>query len=92
MRKLGSQWFNLNSLLRGPELLSGTYLALFLAQLQTDKYSIFVVVGDLPACEADRALLLNPARPPAGNTRPVAPATGQDYDDDDEQLKVIKYE
>ncbi|CAD7693308.1 unnamed protein product [Nyctereutes procyonoides] len=33
-RKLGKQWFNLNSLLMGPELTSDTYLALFLAQLQ----------------------------------------------------------
>ena len=34
VRKLGKQWFNLNSLLTGPELISDTYLALFLAQLQ----------------------------------------------------------
>lgn len=30
------QWFNLNSLLMGPELISDTYLALFLAQLQQE--------------------------------------------------------
>ena len=30
------QWFNLNSLLTGPELISDTYLALFLAQLQQE--------------------------------------------------------
>uniref|UniRef100_A0A8C5CGH7 ubiquitinyl hydrolase 1 n=1 Tax=Gadus morhua TaxID=8049 RepID=A0A8C5CGH7_GADMO len=30
IRKLGKQWFNLNSLLTGPELISDTYLALFL--------------------------------------------------------------
>uniref|UniRef100_A0A3B5A4U3 ubiquitinyl hydrolase 1 n=1 Tax=Stegastes partitus TaxID=144197 RepID=A0A3B5A4U3_9TELE len=29
-------WFNLNSLLTGPELISDTYLALFLAQLQQE--------------------------------------------------------
>ncbi|XP_014667729.1 PREDICTED: ataxin-3-like isoform X2 [Priapulus caudatus] len=34
VRKLGNQWFNLNSLLTGPELISNTYLALFLTQLQ----------------------------------------------------------
>ncbi|XP_051869169.1 ataxin-3 isoform X2 [Pristis pectinata] len=50
------QWFNLNSLLTGPELISDTYLALFLAQLQQEGYSIFVVRGDLPECEADELL------------------------------------
>uniref|UniRef100_A0A8C2UKK0 Ataxin-3 n=1 Tax=Chinchilla lanigera TaxID=34839 RepID=A0A8C2UKK0_CHILA len=35
-RKLGKQWFNLNSLLTGPELISDTHLALFLAQLQQE--------------------------------------------------------
>ncbi|XP_062902264.1 ataxin-3 isoform X2 [Mobula hypostoma] len=56
VRKLGNQWFNLNSLLTGPELISDTYLALFLAQLQQEGYSIFVVRGDLPECEADELL------------------------------------
>ncbi|XP_041428950.1 ataxin-3 isoform X2 [Xenopus laevis] len=56
VRKLGKQWFNLNSLLTGPELISDTYLALFLAQLQQEGYSIFVVKGDLPECEADQLL------------------------------------
>ncbi|XP_041254703.1 ataxin-3 isoform X2 [Onychostruthus taczanowskii] len=51
-----SYWFNLNSLLMGPELISDTYLALFLAQLQQEGYSIFVVKGDLPDCEADQLL------------------------------------
>ncbi|XP_045144052.1 ataxin-3 [Echinops telfairi] len=56
VRKLGKQWFNLNSLLTGPELISDTYLALFLAQLQQEGYSIFVVKGELPDCEADQLL------------------------------------
>ncbi|XP_053553523.1 ataxin-3 isoform X2 [Bombina bombina] len=56
VRKLGKQWFNLNSLLTGPELISDTYLALFLAQLQQEGYSIFVIKGDLPDCEADQLL------------------------------------
>ncbi|XP_042193896.1 ataxin-3 isoform X1 [Callorhinchus milii] len=56
VRKLGNQWFNLNSLLMGPELISDTYLALFLAQLQQEGYSIFVLRGDLPECEADELL------------------------------------
>ncbi|XP_028828134.1 ataxin-3 isoform X2 [Denticeps clupeoides] len=56
VRKLGQQWFNLNSLLTGPELISDTYLALFLAQLQQEGYSIFVIRGNLPDCEAEQIL------------------------------------
>ncbi|XP_026085090.1 ataxin-3 [Carassius auratus] len=56
VRKLGQQWFNLNSLLTGPELISDTYLALFLAQLQQEGYCIFVIRGSLPECEADQIL------------------------------------
>lgn len=36
IRKIGKQWFNLNSLLTRPELISDTYLSLFLAQLRND--------------------------------------------------------
>ncbi|XP_056281989.1 ataxin-3 isoform X1 [Pseudoliparis swirei] len=56
IRKLGQQWFNLNSLLTGPELISDTYLALFLAQLQQEGYSIFVIRGNLPECDAQQIL------------------------------------
>lgn len=61
VRRLGRQWFNLNSLLTGPELISDTYLAMFLAQLQQEGYSIFVVFGSFPECEADALLTLVPA-------------------------------
>ncbi|XP_786733.3 ataxin-3 isoform X1 [Strongylocentrotus purpuratus] len=61
IRKLGNQWFNLNSLLTGPELISDTYLSMFLAQLQKEGYSIFVIRGSLPECEADQLLRLIPA-------------------------------
>lgn len=63
IRRLGNQWFNLNSLLTRPELISDTYLILFLAQLQQEGYSIFVVFGNLPECEADELLKLRPAIP-----------------------------
>lgn len=63
VRRLGDQWFNLNSLLPRPELISDTYLSLFLAQLKNDGYSIFVVFGELPHCDADRLLKLKPAVP-----------------------------
>ena len=56
LRKIGQQWFNLNSLLSGPELISDTYLSLFLTQLEKDGYSIFVVNGILPESQADLAL------------------------------------
>lgn len=63
IRRLGNQWFNLNSLLNKPELISDTYLSLFLAQLKNEGYSIFVVFGELPECEADHLLRLSPAQP-----------------------------
>nr|XP_037852137.1 ataxin-3-like protein [Chlorocebus sabaeus] len=56
IRKFGKHWFNLNSLLAGPELISDTGLANFLTQLQQEAYSVFVVKGDLPDCEADQLL------------------------------------
>ncbi|XP_022095675.1 ataxin-3-like [Acanthaster planci] len=61
IRKLGQQWFNLNSLLTGPELISDMYLGMFLIQLQKEGYSIFVVRGPLPENEADQLLNLIPA-------------------------------
>lgn len=61
IRHIGNQWFNLNSLLTSPELLSETFLSLFLKQLQHEGYSIFVLSGDLPPCEADEVLKLVPA-------------------------------
>ncbi|KAL0588069.1 Ataxin-3-like protein [Plecturocebus cupreus] len=56
IRKFGKLWFNLDSLLEGPELISDTYLALFLSKLQKEGYSVFVVKGDMPDCEADQLL------------------------------------
>ena len=46
MRKIGRQYFNLNSLLSHPELLSSSYIHLFLAQLQQEGYSIFIITGN----------------------------------------------
>lgn len=63
IRKLGNQWFNLNSLLAKPELITETYLSLYLKQLQTEGYSIFVIMGRLPESEADQLLKLCPAKP-----------------------------
>ncbi|XP_046842333.1 ataxin-3-like [Xenia sp. Carnegie-2017] len=63
IRKLGLQWFNLNSVSSGPELVSETYLSLFLRQLQNDGYSIFIVRGEFPESESDQMLTLLPVDP-----------------------------
>ncbi|KOC67402.1 Ataxin-3, partial [Habropoda laboriosa] len=60
IRKIGRQWFNLNSVLNGPELISDTYLSMYLAQLLQEGYSIFIVIGTLPQCPADDILMRNP--------------------------------
>jgi hypothetical protein len=60
IRRLGSQWFNLNSLYTGPELISDTYLSLTLAQLQRDGYSIYLIMGVLPDCPAHQLLSVTP--------------------------------
>lgn len=74
VRKLGTQWFNLNSINTGPELISETYLALFLTQLQSEGYSIFIVIGPLPDCEADSVLKVAPVvqTSPARSARPLS--------------------
>uniref|UniRef100_A0A0A9WW70 ubiquitinyl hydrolase 1 n=2 Tax=Lygus hesperus TaxID=30085 RepID=A0A0A9WW70_LYGHE len=87
IRKLGNQWFNLNSLLSGPELVSTTYLSILLAQLQQEGYSIFIVLGGLPACPAHEALLATPAVPRA-KPRPQPQTRGSS--DDPELEKAIR--
>lgn len=73
IRKLGHQWFNLNSSLDGAQLISDTYLSMLLAQLLADsafgtillniffailECTIFAILGQLPHCEADELLKL----------------------------------
>ncbi|CAH8490953.1 unnamed protein product [Schistosoma turkestanicum] len=60
IRKLGQQWFNLNSILSKPKLISETYLAIYLAQLKEEGNSIFFITGTLPRCEADEILSICP--------------------------------
>ncbi|XP_011410500.1 PREDICTED: ataxin-3-like [Amphimedon queenslandica] len=64
VRKLGRQWFDLDSLKKSPLHITDTYLSLFLAQLRAEGYSIFVVTGILPTSEADQLLSLIPYEPP----------------------------
>ncbi|CAL1536912.1 unnamed protein product [Lymnaea stagnalis] len=91
VRKLGRQWFNLNSLLSGPELISDTYLSLFLTQLQQEGYCIFIVVGNLPECEADQLLRLMPAvqtvKPRLVNEKDADIDDGAEVDEDDKAFK-----
>jgi len=56
IRKIGTYWFNLNSILSKPQLISDTYLSVLLAQLQAEGYSIFIVNGELPKSPADMHL------------------------------------
>ncbi|VDQ17113.1 unnamed protein product [Trichobilharzia regenti] len=56
IRKIGSQWFNLNSMLPAPRLISETYLTTYLAQLKEEGNSIFFIIGTLPECEADQVI------------------------------------
>ncbi|KAH9285931.1 Ataxin-3 [Echinococcus granulosus] len=60
IRRLGHQWFDLNSLHSQPRLISNTYLSIYLAQLNSERYSIWFVTGHLPECEADQYLMLYP--------------------------------
>lgn len=81
IRRLGNQWFNLNSLLPMPELISNTHLSLILAQLRNDGYSIFVVFGQLPDCDADLVLRTRPVQ--SVNTRVIpVQKPSDDYDQD----------
>ncbi|KRX13899.1 Ataxin-3 [Trichinella nelsoni] len=53
VRKIGEHWYNLNSMLDGPELISQTYSELYLAQLQKEGCTILAVEGDLPINRGD---------------------------------------
>ncbi|KAI6173659.1 Ubiquitinyl hydrolase 1 [Aphelenchoides besseyi] len=53
IRKFHEQWYILNSLKDGPEEITDSYLSLYLRQLITEGYHIFLVTGFLPECQAD---------------------------------------
>jgi ataxin-3 len=63
IRRFGSQYFDLNSISTVPKLVSDTYLSLYLTQLERSGYSIFIIGGDLPHCQADDKLLNNTIDP-----------------------------
>uniref|UniRef100_A0A0N4ZRJ6 ubiquitinyl hydrolase 1 n=1 Tax=Parastrongyloides trichosuri TaxID=131310 RepID=A0A0N4ZRJ6_PARTI len=53
IRKFGNQFVVLNSVNNGPQVITNTYLSLYLSQMAFENYSIFIVDGVLPTCEAD---------------------------------------
>ncbi|XP_065221774.1 ataxin-3-like [Planococcus citri] len=90
IRKIGHQWFNLDSTIKKPRLLSETYLAVYLAQIRTEGYSIFIVFGELPPCEADEILKLTPVTEPSADQsrQSSIPCIDIDNDEDDENLQL----
>ena len=49
VRKIKNRWWNLNSTLEQPEVITEFYLTAFLSQLIGDGYSVFQAKGNLPA-------------------------------------------
>eukprot|EP00600_Ochromonadales_sp_CCMP1393_P004903 CAMPEP_0174969856 /NCGR_PEP_ID=MMETSP0004_2-20121128/9016_1 /TAXON_ID=420556 /ORGANISM="Ochromonas sp., Strain CCMP1393" /LENGTH=303 /DNA_ID=CAMNT_0016219435 /DNA_START=1711 /DNA_END=2625 /DNA_ORIENTATION=- len=48
IRNINNHWWNLNSTMERPELISEFYLSAFLHQLREDGYSVFIAKGNLP--------------------------------------------
>ncbi|KAI8912762.1 ataxin-3 [Gorgonomyces haynaldii] len=66
LRKFGhstKRWLNLNSMLKEPEHLTETYLQLYLNQLQTEGYHVFVIAGTYPSSPADDYCMQHPEAP-----------------------------
>ena len=53
IRRLGGVWFDLNSMLPTPKVLSETHLQMYLQQNIAEGYTIYVVRGDFPATPFD---------------------------------------
>jgi Ataxin-3 len=96
IRKIGNYWFNLNSMLKEPELITDTYLSILLAQLQNDGYSIFIVIGDIPKSPAQDILsnqVLDVKRilkQKSAITKSKKSNQDDDEEDDDELKKAIQ--
>ncbi|KAI9002588.1 Josephin-domain-containing protein [Hyaloraphidium curvatum] len=69
------RWYDCNSLMEQPKVISDTYLGMLIAQLKQDGYTIFVVRGSFPQCEADLRAGMLPEPPAAAysSAPPVAP-------------------
>ncbi|CAK5027034.1 unnamed protein product [Meloidogyne enterolobii] len=55
LRKIGTTWFVLNSLFKTPRIVSETFMELYITQLYTEGWSIYLVEGQLPSCAADNS-------------------------------------
>lgn len=75
IRKIGLQWFVIDSCKSGPELVSDTYLEVYLKQIELDGYTVFVVLGSLPECVADPVLRRNPIDPVTVRKKPLKKST-----------------
>ena len=53
IRRVGTEWWNLNSLNSEPEWISPTFLGAMLETLRQQGYTVFNVVGTLPPCAAE---------------------------------------
>eukprot|EP01135_Chromosphaera_perkinsii_P000242 Nk52_evm11s62 gene=Nk52_evmTU11s62 len=49
-------WFNLNSMLKGPVLISEGFVEVYLFQLMEEGYSIFAVEGNIPVSDAEEIM------------------------------------
>ena len=57
------RWYDLNSTASLPKPITATYLGMYLQQLETEGYSIFVITGQLPVCDGDQEAELVPVPP-----------------------------
>ncbi|KAJ3212309.1 Ataxin-3 [Entophlyctis luteolus] len=72
LRKFGNsrnRWYNLDSTTSGPTHISEFYLQALLSQLSAEGYSIFVVSGSLPMCDADAYAAAYPIPAPVTQVR-----------------------
>lgn len=100
IRKISSYWFNLNSMLKKPELISDTYLSVLLAQLQNDGYHVFIVGGELPRSVAETKLreapintkqvLASQALERKHNTGEGGSSQSSNFDDDADLKRAIQ--
>ena len=91
IRKLGYQWFNLNSLLSRPELLSELHLSILLSQLVKEEEShIFIVTGQIPISDTDKYLMENPIDPKSVMVKGSSRVRHDDEQNDPDLMETIE--
>lgn len=91
IRKLGYQWFNLNSLLSRPELLSELHLSILLSQLVKEEEShIFIVTGQIPISDTDKYLMENPIDPKSVMVKSSPRVRHDDEQNDPDLMETIE--